>query len=59
MDPEDLLVEHGSEFDRLADVASSTDVFSRQFGTELTKWESTFMRQFSQRISGQKFLYRG
>ncbi len=59
MDPEDLLVEHGSEFDRLADVASSTDVFSRQFGTELTKWESTFMRQFSQRISGKKFLYRG
>ncbi|MGY5881987.1 MAG: hypothetical protein RTV31_17205, partial [Candidatus Thorarchaeota archaeon] len=59
MDPEDLLVEHGSEFDRLADAASSTDVFSRQFGTELTKWESTFMRQFSQRISGQKFLYRG
>ncbi|MGY5871664.1 MAG: hypothetical protein RTV72_05435 [Candidatus Thorarchaeota archaeon] len=59
MDSEDLLVKHGSEFDRLADAASSTDVFSRQFGTELTKWESTFMRQFSQRVSGQKFLYRG
>ncbi|MHA1138436.1 MAG: hypothetical protein ACTSSE_18300, partial [Candidatus Thorarchaeota archaeon] len=59
MDSEDLLAEHGSEFDRLADAASSTDVFSRQFGTELTKWEYTFMRQFSQRISGQKFRYRG
>jgi len=59
MDSEDLLTEHGSEFDRLADAASSTDVFSRQFGTELTKWEYTFMRQFSQRISGQKFRYRG
>jgi hypothetical protein len=59
MDPEDLLVEHGSEFDRLADAASSTDVFSRQFGTELTKWESSFMRKFSQRILGKKFLYRG
>ena len=59
MDSEDLLVEHGSEFDRLADASSSTDVFSRQFGTELTKWESTFMRQFSERISGQKFRYRG
>ena len=59
MDPEDLLVRHGSEFDRLADAASSTDVFSRQFGTELTKWEYTFMQQFSHRISGQKFRYRG
>ena len=59
MDSEDLLAEHGSEFDRLADAASSTDVFSRQFGTELTKWESTFMRQFSERLSGQKFRYRG
>ena len=59
MDSKDLLAEHGSEFDRLADAASSTDVFSRQFGTELTKWEYTFMRQFSHRISGQKFRYRG
>jgi len=59
MDSEDLLDKYGSEFDRLADASSSTDVFSRQFGTELTKWESTFMRQFSHRISGQKYLYRG
>ena len=59
MDSEDLLTEYGSEFDRLADAASSTDVFSRQFGAELTKWEYAFMRQFSQRISGQKFRYRG
>jgi len=59
MDSEDLLAKYGSEFDRLADASSSTDIFSRQFGTELAKWESTFMRQFSQRISGQKFLYRG
>ncbi|MGY5860359.1 MAG: hypothetical protein RTU63_13395 [Candidatus Thorarchaeota archaeon] len=59
MDSEDLLAEHGAEFDRLADTASSTDVFSRQFGAELTKWESTFMRQFSQRISGQKSRFRG
>ena len=59
MDSEDLLAKHGSEFDRLADASSSTDVFSRQFGTELTRWEATFLRQFSQRISGQKFLYRG
>lgn len=59
MDSEDRLVEHSSDFDRLADAASSTDVFSRQFGTELTKWESTFMRQFSRRLSSQKFSYRG
>ena len=59
MDSEDLLAKYGSEFDRLADASSSTDVFSRQFGTELTKWESTFMGEFSHRISGQKYLYRG
>jgi hypothetical protein len=59
MDSEDLLSKHGSEFDRLADAASSSDVFSRQFGTELTKWENSFMRQFSHKISGQKFRYRG
>ncbi len=59
MDPEDLLREHGAEFDRLADAASSTDVFSRQYGTELAKWESSFLHQFSERLKGQKFRYRG
>ena len=59
MDPEDLFRQHGAEFDRLADAASSTDVFSRQYGTEFTKWESDFLQQFSERLKGQKFRYRG
>jgi hypothetical protein len=59
MDPEDFLVDHGSEFDRLADAAGSTDVFRREYGAELTKWESEFMQQFGQRVSGKKYRYRG
>lgn len=59
MDRNDLLIEHGSDFDRLADASSSSDVFSRQFGTELTKWESQFMKRFSEHITRSKYLYRG
>ncbi len=59
MDPDDLLIEHGSEFDRLADASSSSDIFTRQYGTELTKWESAFMQQFSERLSRSKYLFRG
>jgi len=54
-----MLVEHGSAFDRLADASSSSDIFSRQFGTELAKWEFTFLQRFSERLRGQRFLYRG
>ena len=59
MDSEDLLRQHGAEFDRLSDATSSTDVFSRQYGTELTKWESAFLQQFSEHLKGQKFRHRG
>ena len=59
MDPEDLLAEHGSAFDRLADASSSSDIFSRQFGAELAKWEFAFLQRFSERLRGQRFLYRG
>jgi hypothetical protein len=59
MDPEDFLLEHGSAFDRLADASSSSDIFNRQYGTELAKWESVFLQHFSERLHGQKFLYRG
>lgn len=59
MDPEDLLVEHGSAFDRLADAFSSSDIFNRWHGTELVRWESDLLQQFSERLRGQKFLYRG
>ena len=59
MGPEDFLLEHGSAFDRLADASSSSDIFSRQYGTELARWESVFLQHFSERLHGQKFLYRG
>ena len=59
MDPEDLLMEHGSAFDRLADASSSSDIFNRQYGTEFARWESQFFKQFSERLHGQKFLFRG
>jgi len=59
MDPEDLLMEHGSAFDRLADASSPSDIFNRQYGTELARWESEFLQKFSERQHGQKFLYRG
>ena len=59
MDPDDLLLEHGSKFDRLADTSSSSDIFTRQYGSEFTKWESLFMEHFSEHLSGTKYLYRG
>ncbi|MBN2229523.1 MAG: hypothetical protein JW779_07985 [Candidatus Thorarchaeota archaeon] len=59
MDPEDLFVEHGSSFDRLADASSPSDIFTRQFGTEFTQWEFMFLQRFHERLSGKKSLYRG
>jgi hypothetical protein len=59
MDPEDFLLEHSSTFDRLADASSSSDIFNRHYGTELARWESMFLQHFSERLHGQKFLYRG
>ncbi len=54
-----MLAEHGSAFDRLADASSSSDIFSRQFGTELAKWEFAFFQRFCERLKGQRLLYRG
>jgi hypothetical protein len=59
MDLEDWLMEHGSAFDRLADASSPSDLFNRQFGTELAKWESGFLQHFSEHGRGTKFLFRG
>ncbi len=59
MDPDDLLIEQGSGFDRLADASSSSDIFTRQYGTELARWESLFLQQFRERISSSKYLIRG
>ena len=49
---------HKSE-DRLSDVAAASDVFNRQFGSELANWELKSHEQFKHRISGMKFRYYG
>lgn len=45
--------------DRLSDVVAVSDVFSRQFGSELAGWELTLQRQFKERITGHNHIYRG
>jgi hypothetical protein len=45
--------------DRLSDVTAASDVFNRQFGSELASWELKFQQQFSQRTSGARYRYQG
>ncbi|MHA1577554.1 MAG: hypothetical protein ACTSU3_09355 [Candidatus Thorarchaeota archaeon] len=59
MDIDELFEKHGSAMDRLADTVSSSDVFERQFGAELTSWELKFQQQFQERVSSQIMRYRG
>ncbi|MFX1262791.1 MAG: hypothetical protein ACFFAZ_11930 [Promethearchaeota archaeon] len=45
--------------DRLADVSAASDVFDRQFGSELVNWELKLQQQFKHRISGARYHYHG
>ncbi|MFW9912606.1 MAG: hypothetical protein ACFFEU_09045 [Candidatus Thorarchaeota archaeon] len=45
--------------DRLADVSAASDVFDRQFGSELANWEFKLQQQFKHRISGARYHYHG
>ena len=45
--------------DRLSDVSAASDVFNRQFGSELASWELKLQQQFKQRISGARYRYHG
>jgi hypothetical protein len=45
--------------DRLADVSAASDVFDRQFGSELANWELKLQQQFKHRISGARYHYHG
>ncbi|MFW9810927.1 MAG: hypothetical protein ACFFF9_00570 [Candidatus Thorarchaeota archaeon] len=56
---EDLFERLGSKHDRLADAVSVSDLYSRQFGTELTQWESRLLQDFSERVSRQLYRYSG
>lgn len=56
---EDLYERLGSRHDRLADAVSVSDLYSRQFGTELAQWESKFLQEFSERVTRRLYRYRG
>ncbi|MHA2069928.1 MAG: hypothetical protein ACXABY_36655, partial [Candidatus Thorarchaeota archaeon] len=59
MSTEDIYALLDKSEDRLSDVAAASDVFTRQFGSELTNWELTLQQQFKERISGARFRYHG
>ncbi len=56
---EELYERLGARRDRLADAVSASDLYTRQYGTELTQWESQLLREFSERVSRQHYRYRG
>jgi hypothetical protein len=56
---EELYERLGARRDRLADAVSASDLYSRQYGTEFTQWESQLLREFSERVSRQHYRYRG
>ena len=59
MDIEEILRRHGVERDHLADATSNSDLFTRQYGTELAGWESQLLRQFCEKETSRVFKYRG
>jgi len=59
MEPEDLYQRHGSRGNRLGDAVAATDVFDRQFGSELAAWELELHRGFQERLSGRTLKIRG
>lgn len=59
MDVEELFRRHGSERDQLADATSVSDLYTRQYGAELTRWESQLLQQFQEQESSRLFRYRG
>ncbi len=56
---EDLYERLGSKQDRLADAVSASDLYSRQFGTELAQWEWNFLQEFSEKVTRRLYRYRG
>jgi len=59
MEPEDLYQRHMFRGDRLGDAVATTDVFDRQFGSELAAWELELHRGFQERLGGRTLKIRG
>ncbi|MFW9800714.1 MAG: hypothetical protein ACFFD9_09775, partial [Candidatus Thorarchaeota archaeon] len=59
MEPEDIYSQLGHVQDRLADVTASSDVFTRQFGSELASWELNLLKAFKRWVSAGLDVYRG
>ncbi len=59
MDVEELFRRHGSERDQLADATSASDLYTRQYGAEMARWESQLLQQFQEKETARLFRYRG
>lgn len=60
MGVEDLLGKIDSERDPMGDVEGSRDVFDRQYGAELTRWEFDLLSRFRERSPGtRQYIHRG
>jgi hypothetical protein len=56
---DELFGKHGTGRDRLGDVVSSSDVFTREYGSEFTEWELELHRDFRVHERGDKYVHRG
>ncbi|RLI48100.1 MAG: hypothetical protein DRO73_10240 [Candidatus Thorarchaeota archaeon] len=45
--------------DRLGTAVSTSDVFERQFGSEMASWELMLQKQFREHVSGRTYIHRG
>ena len=59
MEAEDPFTKIARPRGRLSDVVSASDVFDRQYGAEFTGWELQFQKEFTERLSGGRVIYRG
>jgi len=59
MDQEDIFARLEERTDPLGDVAAASDVFTRQYGSELAGWELRFLKEFKEPTLGKRHVYRG
>ncbi|UCH04748.1 MAG: hypothetical protein JSW05_00895, partial [Candidatus Thorarchaeota archaeon] len=59
MDKEAILAHLERRNDPLGDVAAASDVFTRQYGSELAGWELRFLKEFNEPTPGKRHVYRG
>jgi hypothetical protein len=59
MSQEDIFARLEDRTDQLGDVVASSDVFTRQFGSELAGWERRFLKKFKEPALGRMQVYRG